>query len=151
MRPTFQVEPFATAWPDVQELALLHWREIAIDQATIELEPAVAQYERMEAAGQLLFVTARVQGLAVGYHSTFIHPHLHYASSLTAYVDGFFLHRQHRLDRNVFDLFRFVDAALAQRGVVRTFASSSLKLDLLPLFRALGWTEIERTFTKKVA
>lgn len=131
-------------------MAFAHWREIAIDQDTTRLDLAVARYEQMDAAGHLLFVTARVAGEAVGYHCTFIGPHIHYAKSITGYIDGFYLRPDHRLDRNALDLFAFVDAEVARRGVERMYASCMLHADLLPLFRATGWTELERTFTKRL-
>lgn len=127
----------------------MHWREIALDQETIEMAPAVEQYERLENSGQLLIVTMRVNGELVGYHASFIRPHLHYRYSLTAYTDVFFIHPDHRKGRNAWHLFKFVENELAARGVERMFASCKLSLDLLPLFDALGWTEVERGFVKK--
>lgn len=145
---TYQVEPFSKVWPDAQELLRLHWHEIARDQDTIPLEPDEAFYLAMERLDALLIVTARHGGALVGYHATFIRKHAHYLNSLTGYTDLFFIHKDYRLGRNAWRLFRRVERELAARGVKRMFASCKLSLDLLPLFKALGWTEIERTFSK---
>jgi GNAT superfamily N-acetyltransferase len=148
MPTTYQVEPFAQAWPEAQSLLGLHWREIARDRDLIELAPMVDAYQALDASGQLLIVTMRISGNLVGYHASFIKPHLHYARSLTAFTDIFFIHPDHRRGRNAFRLFQAVEAQLKARGVQRMFASCKLSLDLLPLFTALGWTEIERNFSK---
>src|SRR5450631_1764467 len=129
----FQVEPFAQAWPEVRELAPAHWREVAIDP-DIPLDVSVAGYERMEAAGQLLLVTARLEGEAVGYHASFLGPHPTY-SGFTALVVGFYLHPDQRRGRNAFDLFAFVEAEAVKRGVTRMFASFSVRLNLEPFLR----------------
>lgn len=149
MRPTYQVEPFAHCWPQAQELLREHWEEIALDKDTIELAPAAAQYQFLEDAGQLLIVTMRVEGELVGYYVGFIRPHLHYSKALHCYTDLFFIQREHRRGRNAMSLFRAVEDELLKLGVVRWFASCKLSLDMLPLFSAMGWTEIERNFAKK--
>ena len=145
---TYQVEPFSQAWPEAQALLNLHWLEIARDRDTIELSPAVEQYEHLEKAGQLLIVTMRADGALVGYHASFVRPHLHYAKSLTAFTDLFYIHPDYRQGRNAWRLFTKVEDELKKLGVERMFASCKLSLDLLPLFTALGWTEIERNFSK---
>lgn len=146
---TYQVEAFADAWPDAQELIQLHWREIARDQETIPLEPDLEFYRAIDQAKALLIVTARDGGTLVGYHASLIRPHMHYRNSMTAFTDLFFIHKDYRSGRNAWRLFRKVEQELAARGVQRMFASCKLSLDLLPLFKALGWNEIERTFSKK--
>lgn len=146
---TFQVETLAEAWQQAQALLRAHWLEIARDQDTIELAPAFEQYQHLEASGQFLIVTMRAQGELVGYHASFIRPHLHYATTLMAFTDLFFIHPDHRKGRNAWNLFRTVERELHARGVKRMHASCKLSLDLLPLFTALGWTEIERNFSKQ--
>lgn len=150
MSPVFQVEPFAQAWPDAQVLLRLHWDEIALDKDTIPMAPAAEQYKLLESVGQLLVVTMRIEGELVGYHASFIRPHLHYATTLMAFTDLFYIHPNHRKGRNAWNLFRTVEHELVQRGVKRMHASCKLSLDLLTLFRALGWTEIERNFSKRI-
>lgn len=149
MSPTFQVESFAQAWPDAQALLKLHWLEIARDQDTIELAPAVEQYQHLEAVGQLLIVTMRQAGELVGYHASFIRPHLHYAKTLMAFTDLFYIHPDHRKGRNAWRLFKRVEHELHARGVERMHGSCKLSLDLTPLFVALGWTHIENNFSKR--
>lgn len=148
MRPTFQVEPFATAWPDAQTLLRLHWHEIARDKDVIEMAPDVAVYEHLEKTGQLVIVTMRLAGELVGYHASMVRPHLHYKNSLTAYTDLYFIHADHRKGRNAWQLFKTVEEEMRRRGVQRMFASCKISLDLQLLFEALGWTWTERNFTK---
>lgn len=148
MRPTFQVEPFSTAWPDAQELLRLHWGEIALDRDTVPLAPAVHQYEHLEAIDQLLVVTMRIAGELVGYYATFVKPHLHYETTIMGFTDLFYIHPLHRRGFNAIGLFHAVDTELHRRGAKRWYANCKLSLDLLPLFKRLGFTEIERGFAK---
>jgi Acetyltransferase (GNAT) family len=150
MRPTYQVETLAQAWPQAQELLKAHWREIAIDQDTIELSIAEEQYRHIEAAGQLIIVTMRADEGLVGYYVGFIRPHLHYAKALHCFTDIFYITPRHRRGRNAIDLFKAVERALSERQVVRWYTSCKLSLDMLPLFEALGFTQIERNFAKLV-
>lgn len=152
MRPVYAVETLALCWDEGQELLQEHWREIALNRDQIVLAPDLASYQDMERRGQLLLVTMRVEGKLVGYHASLIRPHLHYRHSLTAFTDVFYVKPEHRLGRNAMHLFEHVEYQLKNRGVERMYASCKLSLDLLPLFtRVLGWTEIERVFSKMVA
>lgn len=149
MRPTFQVEQLAQCWDEAQSLLVAHWEEIALDKDTIELSVATEQYRHLEAVGQLLIVTMRMDGRLVGYHVSFVKPHLHYAKTLMAFTDLFYIDPLYRRGLNAFGLFRAVEEQLYLLGVQRMHASCKLSLDLLPLFKRLGWTEIERNFAKK--
>jgi|SRR5271154_6877167 len=146
------VETLAECWEEGQALLELHWREIALNRDLIKLDPDLASYQDLERHGQLQLVTMRDdQGTLWGYHVSLIRPHLHYHSSLTAFTDVFFIHPDHRQGTAAWKLFRFVEAQLKRRGVQRMYATCKLSLDLKPLFLRLGWTEIERVFTKLVA
>lgn len=150
MAPTCQVEPFSKVWPEAQELIQLHWAEIARDKDVIPLAPALKQYERVEDMGQLQVVTVRQNGALIGYHASFIKPHMHYETSLTAFTDLYYVHPSHRLGRTAMRMFLAVEEEWRQRGVQRAFASCKLEHDLMPLFLRLGWAEIERGFSKRI-
>src|SRR5262249_9774027 len=93
---TYQVENWLEVLPEMRELFDAHWKEVALDHDKIKLEPDYLAYEGMARFGLLHLVTARAEGKIVGYHLSFIHPHLHYKSSLTCFTDVFYLHEDYR-------------------------------------------------------
>jgi GNAT superfamily N-acetyltransferase len=146
------VETLAECWEEGQALLELHWREIALHRDLIPLSPDLASYQDLERRGQLQLVTMRDdEGTLHGYHVTLIRPHLHYQFSLTGFVDVYYLHPSHRKGSAAAQLFRFAESQMKARGVQRMYATCKLSLDLQVLFRRVGWTEIERVFTKLVA
>jgi hypothetical protein len=148
----FAVETLAECWDEGQALLRLHWREVAIDQDLIPLDVDFEIYQLIEHRGELQLVTMRDdQGNLCGYHVAFIRPHMRYRTSLTGFFDVFFIHPEHRKGLAAWRLFKFVEAECARRGVQRMYATCKLSLDLSALFIRLGWTEIERVFTKLVA
>jgi GNAT superfamily N-acetyltransferase len=145
------VETLAECWEEGQALLELHWQEIALHRDLIPLAPDLASYQELERRGQLQLVTMRDdEGTLYGYHVTLIRPHLHYRHSLTGFVDVYYLHPSQRKGSTAALLFRFAEAHLKARGVQRMYASCKLSLDLQVLFRRVGWTEIERVFSKLV-
>lgn len=77
-----------------KELSLLfreHWREIALFQDSVPLEPNWDLYFQYEIAGLLHVLTVRADGLLVGYVFLIFSPHLHYASTIYAHCDMFWL------------------------------------------------------------
>lgn len=93
-----------------------HWAEIA-SHADIPLAPDHAAYERVEGVGALRIWLVRAGEALVGYAIFFVHPHMHYAGSLQAVQDVFFIHPEHRARGLGPRLIRHCDQALAAEGV----------------------------------
>ena len=73
---------------------------------------------------------------------------LHYASCLTATMDIFFVHPDHRRGRNGIILFDAVERELRRRGVQRWVVGTKLHRDASPLFKRLGFAPIEMYHAK---
>ena len=147
---TFQVEPWEGFWPQLQELAPLHWEEVATNKEEIKLNLHLAAYDELEQMGQLHIVTMRLDGQLVGYHGSIVRPHLHYAQSLTAYTDVYFIRKDLRNFRVAVGLFSEVERTLRARGVQKMFTSTKRSLNVGPLFKLLGWTHSEDTYIKMI-
>lgn len=156
---TYQVEPFDTFFEEAQELLEQHWEEIALNKDKIKLAIDVDKYREAAARGALHIVTVRDAneqkwafdpGKLVGYHVALIVPHLHYKNDLHAMTDIFFVHPDYRRGRIGIELFKFVEKALKERGVVKMCTAVKLHKDIGKIFERLGWTETERLFTKYV-
>lgn len=145
---TFQPEPWASFKYEAASLWPKHWEEVAIHKDKIKLNVDFRQFDLLDSAGQLVVIVGREEGAVVGYWVGFIRPHLHYADSLTAYTDVYFIDPDYRRPRAALRLFQAVERELKRRGAQKIFTATKLHLDHSKLFRALGYTETERLFTK---
>lgn len=147
----FAVESFSKAWPDGQKLLPAHWQEVEEDRDQFPLDPHLANYEKLEADGRMIVVTVRNAGTLVGYLGAVLSLHPHTRTSLTAHVALFYLTPEWRKGWFGVELLRYAETVLRKNGVQRIYAACKLKPDLMGLFQRLGWTEIERRFSKVIA
>lgn len=147
---TYQVEPWATFAPEAAPLFEQHWKEIALDQDVIPLRVDAAGYETLDAAGMLHVVTVREAGVLVGYWVGFVKGHLHYRDTLHAHMDVVWLAPAHRKGLAGYRLLQTVERTLRALGVVKIVMGCKLHHDLSRLYARLGYTEIERTWSKVV-
>jgi L-amino acid N-acyltransferase YncA len=147
---TFMAEPYEDC---IQEIALLirdHWEEVATDKATVPLDVNFEYYAELARLGQLHIVCARSEGTLVGYHSTFVRPHIRYKSTLMGFVDVYFLHRDHRRGMTGLKLLRAAEASLKARGVKKICASTKLSLDMGVLYKRMGYQPAETLYMKYI-
>lgn len=154
---TYAVEAWSAVWPELSQLWDAHWREVALDQDVIKLDPDLDAYAAMERAGMLHIVVARRAGAVVGYHISFVRPHLHYRRSLTAITDIYFIGAEHRGPRAALNLFKAVERTLAARGVQKQYTGTKIhrtpdgrSLDNGRLLEHLGHVEAERHYVKVI-
>lgn len=145
----YQVEPYEQAIEGMRLLYQEHWEEVALDKGAIRLNPDYAKYSALAKAGILNVVTARVSGELIGYHISMVWPHIHYADSLTAFTDIFFLKREYRKGTGAgVRLLKFMEKSLRERGVQKIYMGTKLLHDIGPLLERLGYKAIERIYTK---
>jgi GNAT superfamily N-acetyltransferase len=142
------VEQFSQVIEEAKPLLFRHWEEIALDKERVPLDPDWQRYAQLEAMGALSVVTMRERGRLVGYSCMVVQPGLHYRSCLEARMDIFWLAPECRGRMGGVRLFRAVEKELQRRGVKRIYAGSKLHKDVSRLFEALGYTPIERWFSK---
>lgn len=145
---TFAVEPWSQFRHEGPPLWAKHWEEVAVNRDAIKLKVDFAQYDAQDAAGALCIIVAREAGAVIGYWVGLIRHHFHYADSLTAYTDLYFVDKAYRNHGAGQKLFAFVEKTLRQRGVQRIFTATKKHLDHSALFKAAGYEETEIVFTK---
>lgn len=91
MTITFQKEMFVSIMPELPVLFYEHWKEVAVDRDKIALDIDWARYVSMEAQGILHVMTARDDGVLIGYYTALVMTHLHFKQSRTAWSDMVFL------------------------------------------------------------
>lgn len=144
----FAVETFDASYPEASNLLQLHYEEIAPHQDIFKLNPNLAVYRRMDAAGSLCIVTARASGALVGYIVMMINRHLHYHDTLVATDDIHFIHPLYRKGSLGLRLIAAAEKEMIARKVkvmiLRTKAASNHGL----LFERLGFAPLDIVYSK---
>lgn len=79
-------------WPEIEEYFYPQWRELAPDQERVPMLVDLDVYQRAWFAGMLHIVTGRNEdGKLVAYAAFFLRQHPHYAGTLMAYADTFYV------------------------------------------------------------
>lgn len=148
MMLTAHVESFTQRLPELLPLLPLHYKELALDQDKVPLDPQYDVYCARERAGELLFVVLREAGELIGYFIGFIAPGMHYRTCLTCTMDIFYVHPDKRGGRGGLILFGAVEAELKRRRVQRWFVGSKCHMDASWLFERLGFQRVEVYYSK---
>lgn len=147
---TYQVENWFDCKEEMQWLFPIHWEEVALNQDSIPLDMWFDEYDKLAAADILHIVTVRDDDKIIGYYWAMIRNHMHYAKSLTAYTDMFFLHPNYRKGSNGIKLIRFFEESVKAKGVQRIIANTKVKLDKSAIFERLKYQRAEVVYTKVI-
>jgi GNAT superfamily N-acetyltransferase len=145
---SFQVERWGDVVDEMRPLWSLHWSEVSTDHDVVPLQINEPVYRAHDSAGTLLLVTMRVDGKLVGYHTTFLAPHLHSASTLYGFTDLYFILPEWRRGWLPVKLFRYVEDRLREAGVVKVTTATEEVLERGAIFRRLKYKKTETVYTK---
>lgn len=145
---TAHLEKLADSLEELKPILPLHYKELALNQDDVPLDPQYDVYMAREANGELIFVALRDAGNLVGYFIGFIAPGLHYKTCLTCTMDIFYVHPEWRGNNGGAVLFKFVEKELKRRGVQRWFVGSKNHKESTFLFEKLGFDPVETYYSK---
>jgi hypothetical protein len=114
---TFQFEPFSSIIQEALPLTRLHFDEVALWKDKAPLAPDLDYYFRVEREGRLEFLTARDDGVLVGYIGQVIGMGLHYQTTLWSSCPVFWLDPAYREGRTGIKLFTLMEGRLRERKV----------------------------------
>lgn len=143
----FCVESLTQWLEELKSLFPAHWKELALDQDKVPLDPQYDIYLQRDARGEVLFVAGRSGGRIVAYFVGFVAPGLHYRTCSTLTMDIFWVHPEFRGQGAGLELFKCVEREAKRRGVQRMFVGSKLHRDASWLFQKLGYIEVERYYS----
>jgi GNAT superfamily N-acetyltransferase len=149
MTIAFAVEEFAPFLTEAQALFQAHFREIAPYQDLLTINPDVAAYLAMEKAGRLVVVTARDDGVLVGYFVMFVHKHLHYSDTIIANEDGKFIHAAHRGGTGM-KLIKYAEQIARSRGAKLMVQRSKAKSEHGALYERMGYSLLDEVYIKRL-
>ena len=144
----FAVEPFSVVYPEMQNLLHLHYDEIAPHQDIFKFNPDVDAYLRMDKAGTLCIVTARAQGLLIGYIVMMINRHLHYKDTFVATDDVHFIHPLYRKGSLGLRLIAAAEKEMVLRKVKVMILRTKVAHNHGVLFERMGYTPLDIVYSK---
>ena len=145
---TCHIESFESQLTELKSLLPSHYKELALNQDKVPLDPQYQIYIERERRGELLFIVLRDAGELVGYFIGFIAPGLHYQTCLTCTMDIFYVRKDKRTGSAGIRLFKFVEVELKRRGVQRWFMGSKIHADASALFKRIGASPVETYYSK---
>lgn len=146
----YRVERWKNLRAEMLPLLVRHWREVALNHADVPLDIDEARYAELDEAGALHIVTARRNGLLIGYHVAIVSGHLHYKSTLHGITDVYWVAPECRHGVTAMRLFQAVERELKAAGVRKLFTATKLHMDQGPLFERLGYRPVERLYAKLI-
>lgn len=146
----YALEPLDQVRDDIEDLLVMHWREIA-HWHDIPLAPDWPVYERMAEAGLMRIYTVRTgTSRLVGYAVFFVKHNPHYSTSLQATQDVLFLMPAHRGAAVGAGLVQYAEADLRALGVQAVYHHVKHAFDFGPMLERLGYERIEHIMAKRL-
>ena len=146
----FAHESYINIKNEIKPLIQEHWKEIALHQDDIKLEPNWNTYSRLADQGALRVYTARKSGELVGYFVCIVMPSLHYMRHLFANNDILFLKKSERKGTAGIRLIKFAIEELKKDGVTLINVNVKKKQDFGKVLEHLDFEHVEDLWQLKV-
>lgn len=147
---TAQVESLTKGLAELKPLLPLHYKELAIHQEHVPLDPQYDLYLTHDLNGEVLYVTLRELGRLIGYFIGFVGPELHYKTCLGCTLDIFYVVKEHRGKLGGRVLFGEVLRELKYRKVMRLHVGYKIGSEVAEaadaLFTHMGFTPSDKYF-----
>lgn len=147
---TYQEESFKDCFDDMLPLLVEHWEEVAIYKDKVRLEIDQERYQMMDDLGLLHIVTARDDGVLIGYYVSFLNRHLHYSKTLYALNDVLFLDIPYRKQGVAKEMFKYAEDRLKERGVDVIVIHMKTDHPFKSLCTGLGFDKVEYNYSKYI-
>ena len=146
----YKKERLANVRKDVQKLIENHWKEIALNQDKIKLNPDWDTYYKLESLGMFKLYTARKDGELVGYFTVVVTKGLHYADHKFAATDVIYISPEHRKGRAGYKLIKFAEQNLADDGVSVLVINTKDHAPFDSLLESMDYNLAERLYQKYI-
>jgi len=133
---------------EIEKYEQAHFDETMETEQGFPCEPWWDAYLEAEAGGRLHLLTARAGGELVGYHVSFLAPHMHSKSCFCAYVDRYYLAPEWRRGTNGIRLLKEAEKSLAELGIGKIYSGTSAKKDNSRLLEFLGYGMSDVMYSK---
>ena len=144
----YQQEFLSQVQSDIEPLINLHWKEIALNQDNVKLNPDWEAYANLESEGKLQIFTAREGDTLVGYFVVTLGYNIHYKDHLCASNDVIYLHKDYRKGFAGIRLIKFAEKALREDGVSTLTINTKVHQPFDKVLERLKFKPIERVYSK---
>lgn len=132
---------------DILSLLDLHYKEIALNQDKIKLNPDWDVYSGLEQQGKLKIFTARDNDTLVGYFVVVVGVNMHYKDHTFACNDIIYLHKDYRKGFAGIKLIKFAKKCLTEDGVSVLAINTKVHQPFDKVLERLGFNLIERVYS----
>jgi len=132
---------------DILVLIDLHYKEIALNQSKVKLNPDWDVYRSLEEQGKLKIFTARDEETLVGYFVVVVGVNMHYKDHTFACNDIIFMHKDYRKGFAGIKLIKFAKKCLTEDGVSVLTINTKVHQPFDKLLERLGFNLIERVYS----
>jgi GNAT superfamily N-acetyltransferase len=132
---------------DILSLLDLHYKEIALNQDKIKLNPDWDVYSELEQQGKLKIFTARDNDTLVGYFVVVVGVNMHYKDHTFACNDIIYLHKDYRKGFAGIKLIKFAKKCLTEDGVSVLAINTKVHQPFDRVLERLGFNLIERVYS----
>jgi|TARA_B110000240_G_scaffold195369_1_gene244848 hypothetical protein len=143
----YQQEFLSQVQSDIEPLINLHWKEIALNQDNIKLNPDWEAYANLESEGKLKIFTAREGDTLVGYFVTILGRNIHYKDHVFASNDVIYLHKDYRKGFAGIRLIKFAKKCLTEDGISVLTINTKVHQPFDKVLERLGFNLIERVYS----
>jgi hypothetical protein len=145
----FAAESLYQIGQELPPLLVQHSKEV--DDEAFPLDIDWNAYFAMTAAGQLRFLTARLDKALVGYIANIVRPHLRFKTTQHCFIEAYWLAPAYREGWGAVRMFRENDRLLREWGVKRVFVAVEDRYKdgkAAILFKRLGYVHAAESMTK---
>lgn len=132
---------------DILVLIDLHYKEIALNQSKVKLNPDWDVYRALENEGKLRIFTARDNDTLVGYFVVVVGVNMHYKDHTFACNDIIYLHKDYRKGFAGIKLIKFAKKCLTEDGVSVLTINTKVHQPFDRVLERLGFNLIERVYS----
>lgn len=126
---------------ELKPLLELHYQELTLHKDHIKLDPDYEKYLQLAKSDMFVMITARDNGVLVGYSAWFITNHIHYRSSKMANNDVLFLHPDYRKGMTGVRLIRRSEEILKELGIIKIMWHIKFARDFRKILYRMGYED----------
>lgn len=147
---TYQIDTAERILTEGIHLFIEHYKDIALYQDKIQLNPDVVRYMALEESGVLIPISVREDGALIGYSVTILLPSLHYKEHTYAMNDVIFISKEHRKGTVGIKLIKYTEKILKEKGISVYCINSKVHAPFFKVLERLGFTDSEHQYTKYI-
>lgn len=133
---------------EIMPLLLKHYAEIG--QSDLVVMPDWDAYLKAEEQGRVFVLTARSDGVLIGYNVMLLAAHMHYAEARIAQNDVIYVMPEHRRGKIGIGLIKYFEAAMRGCGFDKIYYHAKPFNDFGKLLERMGYAAVETIHAKNL-